>query len=214
MKLTSTSFADQAPIPAEFAFGKVASEGHVALSSNRNPQLAWSDVPDGTLSFAVICHDPDVPSRPDDVNQEGREVPADLPRVDFFHWVLLNLPAGTREIAAGSHSHGVAPSGKPGPRPALPVADGVRHGLNDYTGWFAGDAAMKGDYYGYDGPCPPWNDSIVHRYVFTVYALDVPRLDIPEQHALTGAQALAAIEGHVLARAAVTGTYTLNPRLA
>ena len=32
---------------------------------------------------------------------------------------------------------------------------------------------MFGDYYGYDGPCPPWNDELVHRYVFTLYALDV-----------------------------------------
>ena len=36
---------------------------------------------------------------------------------------------------------------------------------------------MFGDYYGYDGPCPPWNDELVHRYVFTLYALDVPRLE-------------------------------------
>ena len=88
MRLTSTSFANDATLPVEFAFGKVASEGHVALSSNRNPHLAWSDVPDGTLSFVVVCHDPDVPSRGDDVNREDREVPHDLPRVDFFHWVL------------------------------------------------------------------------------------------------------------------------------
>jgi phosphatidylethanolamine-binding protein (PEBP) family uncharacterized protein len=40
-------------------------------------------------------------------------------------------------------------------------------------GWFAGDNDMRGDYYGYDGPCPPWNDEIVHRYVFTLFALDV-----------------------------------------
>jgi phosphatidylethanolamine-binding protein (PEBP) family uncharacterized protein len=40
----------------------------------------------------VICHDPDVPSKGDDVNQEGRGVPASLPRVDFFHWVLVDLP--------------------------------------------------------------------------------------------------------------------------
>lgn len=214
MRLTSTSFANDATLPVEFAFGKVASEGHVALSSNRNPHLAWSDVPDGTLSFVVVCHDPDVPSRGDDVNREDREVPHDLPRVDFFHWVLINLPADAREIVAGTHSHGVTPRGKKGPRPDLPVADGVRHGLNDYTGWFAGDADMKGDYYGYDGACPPWNDSIVHRYVFTVYAVDVPRLEIPEHHALTGAQVLAALQGHVLADAAVTATYSLNPRLA
>ena len=39
--------------------------------------------------------------------------------------------------------------------------------------WFASDKDMAGDYHGYDGPCPPWNDEIPHRYVFTVYALDV-----------------------------------------
>ena len=49
-------------------------------------------VPAGTRSFAIICHDPDVPSQGDDVNQEGRVVPATLPRVDFFHWVLVDLP--------------------------------------------------------------------------------------------------------------------------
>jgi phosphatidylethanolamine-binding protein (PEBP) family uncharacterized protein len=44
-------------------------------------------------SFAIICHDPDVPSQGDDVNQEDRTVPASLPRVDFFHWLLFDLPA-------------------------------------------------------------------------------------------------------------------------
>ena len=56
--------------------------------------------------------------------------------------------------------------------------NGTRQGINDYTGWFAGDKDMAGNYFGYDGPCPPWNDEILHHYVFTVYALDVPRLDI------------------------------------
>jgi phosphatidylethanolamine-binding protein (PEBP) family uncharacterized protein len=40
----------------------------------------------GTKSFAIVCHDPDVPSKGDDVNQEGRAVPRSLARVDFFHW--------------------------------------------------------------------------------------------------------------------------------
>jgi phosphatidylethanolamine-binding protein (PEBP) family uncharacterized protein len=80
MKLTSESFADGAFIPGEFAFAVPDAASHVRLSSNRNPQLAWSEVPVGTRSFALICHDLDVPSRGDDVNQEGREVPAALPR--------------------------------------------------------------------------------------------------------------------------------------
>jgi phosphatidylethanolamine-binding protein (PEBP) family uncharacterized protein len=41
------------------------------------------------------------PSRADDVNQPDREVPAELPRVDFFHWVLVDLPPRPTVIAEG-----------------------------------------------------------------------------------------------------------------
>ena len=70
---------------------------------------------------------------------------------------------------------------------------------------------MRGDYYGYDGPCPPWNDEIMHRYVFTLFALDVPVLNVEGRP--TGQQVRAAIQGHVLAEASLTGIYTLNPTL-
>ena len=207
MQLSSSSFQDGAPIPSEFVFGLPDPDTHVTFGPNRNPQLAWSDVPDGTRSFAVICHDVDVPTKPDDVNQEGREVPPDLPRADFYHWVAVDLPADLRAIDAGAFADGVVARGQQvaaGPY-------GCRQGLNDYTGWFAGDADMDGQYFGYDGPCPPWNDSLVHHYVFTVYALDVARLDVED--AFTGGDAIAAMAGHVLDQASLTGTYTLNPRL-
>ncbi len=207
MLLKSDSFIDGAGIPGEFAFAVIDPKTHVSLSRNRNPHLAWSDVPATTKSFALICHDYDVPSRGDDVNKEGREIPASLPRVDFFHWLLLDIPPALREIAAGSHSDGVVARGKPGPG----APNGMRHGINDYTGWFAGDANMKGNYFGYDGPCPPWNDSIVHHYVFTLYALDVAHLTVHGE--LIGANVRAALAGHVLAQAHLSGTYTLNPRL-
>ena len=210
MKLWSDSFKDGAAIPGEFAFGLIDPAAHVALSSNRNPHLAWSDAPLGTRSFALICHDMDVPSRGDDVNQEGRSVAADLPRVDFFHWVLVDLPAETNSIAAGAYSDSVTPRGKSGPEVGAGAAG--RQGLNDYTGWFAGDADMAGDYFGYDGPCPPWNDTIVHRYVFTLYALDVEHL--PLNGKFTGAQVREAMQGHILAEARIIGTYTLTPALA
>jgi Raf kinase inhibitor-like YbhB/YbcL family protein len=207
MQLTSRSFADGAAISGEFAFAVIAPATHISLSTNRNPHLAWSGAPEGTKSFALVCHDRDVPSRADDVNKEGREIPASLPRVDFFHWVLLDIPPTDREIAAGSHSNGIVAHGKPGP--AAPF--GLRHGLNDYTNWFAGDPDMRGSYYGYDGPCPPWNDAIVHRYIFTLYALDVAQLAV--QGTLTGSNVKAALPGHVLAEAKLTGTYSLNPRV-
>ena len=81
--------------------------------------------------------------------------------------------------------------------------------MNSYTDWFAGDADMGGDYGDYDGCCPPWNDSIIHHYHFTLYALDVATVDLPDQ--FTGADALAAIKGHVLAEGRRSGTYSLNP---
>ena len=207
MKLISTSFADGQPIPGEFAFCIPDATQHLKLGGNRNPHLAWEDVPEGTRSFAIICHDPDVPSKGDDVNQEGRTVPASLPRVDFFHWVIMDLPADLREIRAGEFSREVTPRGKPGPL----AAHGTRQGINNYTDWFAGDNDMRGDYFGYDGPCPPWNDEIIHHYIFTLYALDIPNL--PVEGRLTGAQVRDAIQGHVLAEARLTGIYTLNPAL-
>ena len=179
MKLYSNTFADGARIP-------------------------WSSAPDGTRSFAILCVDPDVPSVGDDVNQEDREVPADLPRVDFFHWVLVDLPATQAALDEAADSQGVTGGGK-----SIGATDHGVRGINNYTDWFAGDPDMGGDYGGYDGPCPPWNDTIVHHYVFTVYALDVDSLGL--QGRFGGPEVLEAIRGHVLASASVTGTYTLNP---
>lgn len=207
MKLTSTSFAEGQRIPGEFSFCIVDPAHHVCLGKNLNPQLAWSEAPSGTKSFALICHDPDVPSQGNDVNQEGRTVPAALPRVDFFHWVLIDLPAAVNDINAGEFSHDVTARGKPGPQ----ALQGSRQGINSYTDWFANDHDMNGDYYGYDGPCPPWNDEIIHRYIFTVYALDIGTLSLEGR--FDGVEVRAAIQGHVLAEASLTGTYTLNPLL-
>jgi len=207
MKLWSTSWINGERIPAQYAAGRADAAGGVTFSDNLNPHLAWSEVPAGTRSLALICHDFDVPSQGDDVNQPDREVPADLPRVDFFHWVLVDLPATLGEIAEGEFSRGFTARGKSGPA----ALHGARHGLNDYTGWFAGNPDMAGNYFGYDGPFPPFNDSLVHHYVFTLYALAVDRAPV-EGH-FTGAQVREAIYPHVLAEATHSGTYTLNKRL-
>ena len=205
MKLVSSSFADGQTIPGDFSFCIPDPAHHVCLGKNLNPHLAWSDVPTGTKSFVLICHDPDVPSRGDDVNQEDRTVPATLPRVDFFHWVLIDLPASLTEIQAGEFSDEVTPRGKSGPS----AQHGARQGINDYTAWFAGDHDMRGDYFGYDGPCPPWNDELRHRYIFTVFALDIEQL--PVEGKFGGQQVRNAMQGHILEEARLTGVYSLNP---
>lgn len=204
MKLRSDSFNDGDFLPTQYAFGKTSADGKIDLSDNKNPHLAWSDLPEGTKSVALLCIDGDVPTKPDDVNQEGRIVPSDLPRADFSHWVLVDV-APDATIAEGAFCDAITPKGKDGPD----GPQGTRQGINDYTGWFAGDPDMAGDYYGYDGPCPPFNDSIVHHYRFTAYALDVDRVGVDGK--FTAGDVLAAIEGHVLGQATIVAKYTINP---
>lgn len=206
MQLRSDNFAHGQPIPATFAFGKRAAP--FALSDNHSPHLAWTDAPSGTRSFVLTCIDTDVPSRGDDVNQAGRTVPADLPRVEFVHWLMANIPAECRELSAAACSDEITPRGKR--EPVGPP--GSVQGVNDFTGWFAGDADMGGEYLGYDGPCPPWNDALLHHYHFHVYALDVASLALPR--GFTREQLQVAMAGHVLAEATLIGTYSLNPALA
>ena len=211
MKLSSESFRDGTAIPAGCAFATMGADGQLTLSGNRNPQLSWSDVPAGTESLVLLCIDGDVPQDATDVNRTGVTLPASMPRDDFFHWSLIDIPVGLHQIAEGALSDGVAARGKRGPEASLNGA-AMRQGVNDYTQWFSTDPAMAGDYYGYDGPCPPWNDERVHHYIFRMYALDVPRLALEGR--FTCIDVLNAIHGHIVDEAQLIGTYTLNPALA
>lgn len=205
MYLVSHSFEAYDWIPERCAFGTHHATDHFTFAGNRNPHLAWGDVPEGTRSFAILCHDPDVPSKGDDVNQEGREVPRDLPRTTFWHWVLLDVPGDVREIAEGALSDGITAKGKAAGHSAVGTC-----GINDYTSWFAGTEAMKGNYYGYDGPAPPWNDSRVHGYHFRVFALDVATTGM--HGSFGGDGAMRAIQSHILGQATLVGLYAINPR--
>jgi Raf kinase inhibitor-like YbhB/YbcL family protein len=203
MQLRSDNFAHGAPMPDKLAFGKRGIP--FQLSDNLSPHLAWTDAPREVASFVLIAVDTDVPTKPDDVNKEGRTVPADLPRAEFVHWLMVDIPAECGELGEGACSDGIVPRGK-----VDPVGPpGSKQGQNDYTGWFAADPDMAGTYLGYDGPCPPWNDSLVHHYHFHLYALDVATVGL--EKGFTVAQVREAMQGHVLAQASITGTYSINP---
>lgn len=200
MTLRSTSIHDGDAIAPAFAMGAPGNE----TPGNRSPHLAWSGVPDGTRSFVVTCVDPDAPTSKE--TDTHAEIPATRTRTDFVHWVLYDLGAAVREIAEGADSDGITARGK--------AADGATvgtRGQNDYTDYFEGDAAMAGTYTGYDGPYPPDNDARVHRYRFTVHAIDIDTLGLAP--GATHADVVAAMKGHELASATITGTYTLNPAL-
>jgi Raf kinase inhibitor-like YbhB/YbcL family protein len=203
MQLSSKSLVSGQAIAATNALGVPGPDGPVP-GPNKSPHLAWSGVPVSARSFAIICVDGDAPTVADDVNKVGRSVPYDLPRAAFYHWVLVDIPISVSELSEGLDASGMTPKGKaPGRTP-----HGVR-GLNDYTNWFAGDADLAGQYAGYDGPWPPFNDERRHQYTFTVYALDVESLGL--SGGFGAAQALKAMEGHIVAQASIGCWYALNP---
>ncbi|MFL6708684.1 MAG: YbhB/YbcL family Raf kinase inhibitor-like protein [Massilia sp.] len=216
MRLWSDSFTEGGVLPAGCAFARFDADRHFRLSDNRNPHLAWEDVPAAAHSLVLLCRDVDAPASGDLVNKEGRTVPLSLPRAEFFHWTLVDIPVELHALEEGQFSQMVSPHGKPGPPVPFMVKNGTEHqlrqGINDYTGWLAGDPDMAGEYYGYDGPFPPWNDERPHAYVFTLYALDTPTL--PLEGRFTGQEAQQALRGHILDEAQIFCVYSLNPHVA
>ena len=69
--------------------GKIANaqvyNGFGCKGGNISPALSWSNTPAGTLSFALLVHDPDAPTGG-----------------GWWHWVLYNLPAQTSALPAGA----------------------------------------------------------------------------------------------------------------
>ncbi len=202
----SNSLTAGQPIPEAYAFGVPDGQGRAAPGGgNRNPHLRWSGASDATSSFAILVVDFDVPANMDLVNAEGVTIPSGAQRVPFAHWLVANLPPDVTEIAEGADSDGIVAKGKP---PGDAPGGGIT-GANDYTGFMAGDPEMEGTYGGYDGPFPPWNDELVHRYHFRVYALDTPSLDLEpgfDREALE-----RAMEGHILDSGELVATYAINP---
>ncbi len=171
----------------------VPEKGHHGEGSNINPEISWSGAPEKTASYAIILVDTDVPTVFDAANKDGQIIPADLKRRDFYHWVEVDIPEKITSIAEGGAKNikGMA-------------------GINDMAAFAASMKGVHGDTY--DGPCPPWNDEILHHYHFKVFALDVASLGLNEGK-FTAPEALKAMEGHILARGEAVATYTTNPKL-
>lgn len=205
LKVSVDAFKNGGMMDNKFAFCAPSAQGHTTGGPNLSPSISWSKGPRGTKSYAIILYDTDSPAEQrEKMNKEGMTLTADVPRRNFYHWVLADIPGNVTSLKEGADSNARVVHGKP----ATPAAAGVR-GLNDYTKVTAANDAMKGQYYGYDGPCPPWNDDLVHRYHFTVYALSVPSLDLPKD--FDAAAAMDAMKGKILAQGEELGLFTQNP---
>jgi phosphatidylethanolamine-binding protein (PEBP) family uncharacterized protein len=106
-------------LPDEVAFCIPDPQQHQTQGPNVSPGLSWSAGPEGTQSYAVIMVDPDVPAGDalDKFNKEGQTIADSDERQNFYHWVLLDIPATTTSLPKGADSQGVTPKGKPLGRP-------------------------------------------------------------------------------------------------
>ena len=189
-------------IPEKYAFCGQAKRKN---APNLNPEVKWSGTPEGTMSYVLLVVDPDVPADAK-VVKRGRKIPEDAERMNFYHWVVIDIQPNTLIIEEGQDSDGVTAKGK-----AADFKPYGKLGINDYTKWFANDKKMAGEYHGYDGPCPPRKDQRVHSYRFELYALREPSLKL--EGSFDGAKVVEAMEGYVIEKTTWTGTYTLNPKL-
>jgi Raf kinase inhibitor-like YbhB/YbcL family protein len=129
-------------IPEKFIYNHAGCSG-----DNLSPEITWNGVPASAKSLALAVWDQDAPV-------SG----------GFYHWVILNLPVGTRSLAEGAgnvRTH-QAPAGSIQP-------------VNDW-----GDP-------GYGGPCPPGHSR--HRYHFILYALRVDHLPVTAKTKISDAAA-------------------------
>jgi Raf kinase inhibitor-like YbhB/YbcL family protein len=149
LDISSRSFPSGGNIPQKFTCD----------GEDISPELQWSEPPAGTKSFALIADDPDAPMG------------------TWVHWVLFNLPAGTRSLPEG-----------------VPKQDSLQnggvHGRNDFRK------------IGYGGPCPPPGKP--HRYFFKLYSLDTT---LNLKAGATKADVERAMKGHILAQGEWMGRY-------
>ncbi len=144
-KLSSPEIKPGSTMAKSFEFNGFGCSGE-----NRSPALKWSGAPRDTRSFAVTMYDHDAPTGS-----------------GWWHWVVINIPADTTELAANA-----------GALNSTTLPKGAVQNRTDY-----GVAA-------WGGACPPQGDK-PHRYIFTVYALKIDKIDVP-------ADATAALTGYMI----------------
>ena len=111
MQLKSPAFENRGKIPQK----------HTGYGEDLSPALEWTNVPEGTKSFALICHDPDAP-----LVEPGT--------YGFVHWVLYNIPGNVSGLAeaSGEYTMGVNNFGEKGYKGPKPPGS---HGVHHYFWW-------------------------------------------------------------------------------
>jgi Raf kinase inhibitor-like YbhB/YbcL family protein len=114
LTLTTTAFDDGAVIPPKYT---------QLVPNPISPALKWTNVPENTVTFALIFHDPEsVPKRAD----------------DYLHWMVFNIPGSVRELPEGLSAN-------------PPLGDGAIQAKNTHAdvGYRGPGAAAVGPYHHY-----------------------------------------------------------------
>ena len=191
--MTGSDFQIFSPDFTEIRPRKRIPLSNTCYGENLSPSLRWTEGPQQTKSYALIMEDVDYKIGRGTVDPGGVGEKAKKTS-DWVHWIIYNIPYEVTELA----------SGIPATMDQLP--DGSRQGLNDFK------------HIGYEGPCPiqvvmtysgrsPRTDP-AHRYVFTLYALDVT-VDLPA--AATKGQLLSFMENHILSKSHTAGKFQISP---
>jgi Raf kinase inhibitor-like YbhB/YbcL family protein len=157
-KIPAPSFALESPDARDGERMPIRHVSATAGGGDASPELSWSGYPDGTRSFVVTMFDPDAPT------PSG-----------FWHWALVDIPAGEDHLPEGA---------------------GSGHGLPAGAFQLRNDVGQAG----YLGPAPPAGHGR-HRYFIAVHAVDVESLGLAAD--ATPAYLSFNLAGHTLARAVI-----------
>jgi Raf kinase inhibitor-like YbhB/YbcL family protein len=116
--LTTTAFKDGTIVPPKYT---------LSVASPISPKLAWTNVPPGTVTFALIMHDPDASPQKSST--------------DYLHWIIFNIPAATTGLPEAMPTDATLPDGS--------VQTKVFRGKNTYVGYLGPGAGAAGPYHHY-----------------------------------------------------------------
>ena len=159
LTLTSTDIAESVMMNKAQEYN-----GFGCTGGDVSPQLAWTNAPEGTKSFAVTVYDPDAPTGS-----------------GWWHWQIVNIPSSSTQLVkdAGNANNQSAPQGS-------------IQNKNDYGSRSFG------------GACPPEGHG-THHYIFTLHALSVEKLELPED--ASGALAGYMINANTIESAKIVALY-------